>query len=207
MTQQAHHFETHIKHQLDYLLYLPKDYGIDNTQSWPMILFLHGIGERGNGGAELERVRSIGLAKKLDHQPDFPFVVISPQCPAGSWWTYQIEPLRALVQQILATHAVDPDRVYLTGLSMGGFGAWALAGFYPEMFAAAAPICGGGVPPLTERMTGLPVWAFHGEADPVVLVSESQKIVAALRGFGGDVKLTIYPGVEHDSWTQTYDNP
>jgi predicted peptidase len=207
MTQQPHHFETMVKRELEYLLYLPKDYGIDNEHSWPMILFLHGIGERRNGGEELERVKMIGLAKLVVQQPDFPFVVVSPQCPSNSWWTYELESLNALLEHILETHAVDSDRVYLTGLSMGGYGAWALAGVYPERFAAVVPICGGGVPPLVNQMRRLPVWAFHGTDDETVPLSESQRMVNALKSLGGDVQLTVYPGVGHDSWTQTYANP
>src|SRR5690554_5169302 len=127
MSQQAHHFETMVKEELDYLLFLPKDYAIDNTHSWPLIIYLHGAGERRNGGEELDRVKSLGIGKHVENHPDFPFVALSPQCPSNSWWMYKLAPLKALIDHIVETYAIDPDRVYLTGLSMGGYGAWALA--------------------------------------------------------------------------------
>jgi predicted peptidase len=204
MTQQEHHFETMVKRELDYLLYLPKDYAIDNERSWPLILFLHGSGERGD---DIELVKMHGLPKILDDQPDFPFVVISPQCPENSWWSIEMDALKALLDHILATYAVDPDRVYLTGLSMGGFGAWSMGIAYPDTFASVVPICGGGDPGKVCALKDVPVWVFHGDMDKSVRVSESKKMVKTLKACGGDVQLTVYPGVGHDSWTQTYDNP
>ncbi|MBZ0288568.1 MAG: prolyl oligopeptidase family serine peptidase, partial [Anaerolineae bacterium] len=202
---QAHHFETQITRKLDYLLYLPKDYGNSEAGAklWPLILFLHGMGERGNGGEELERVKKHGIARIVDEQPDFPFIAVSPQCPSTSWWAFETEALKALLDSILAKYAVDPDRVYLTGLSMGGYGAWALGIQHPDVFAAVAPICGGGEPEKVCALKNVPVWAFHGDADMAVQISESVKMVEALQACGGDVKFTVYPGVEHDSWTQT----
>ncbi|MEO8612782.1 MAG: prolyl oligopeptidase family serine peptidase, partial [Chloroflexota bacterium] len=132
---------------------------------------------------------------------------VSPQCPITSWWAFETEALKALLDSILAEYAVDADRVYLTGLSMGGYGSWALGIQHPELFAAVVPICGGGEPDAVCVLKNVPVWAFHGDADPVVELSESVKMVEALQACGGDVKLTVYPGVEHDSWTQTYANP
>jgi predicted peptidase len=205
MPQQPHHFETPITHSLGYLVHLPPGYGEDATRRWPLILFLHGIGER---GSDVEKVKIHGIAKIVEEQPGFPFVAVSPQCPAGSsWWPHEVEPLKALLDHILATHAVDPTRVYLTGLSMGGYGVWALGSAYPDLFAAIAPICGGGDVDTVCALKDVPVWAFHGDLDTVVLLSESQKLVDALQACGGNVQLTIYPGIKHDSWTQTYDNP
>jgi predicted peptidase len=141
-------------------------------------------------------------------------MVVSPQCPPGERW--RSDELLALLDQVMKTHKVDPKRVYVTGLSMGGYGTWDLASAAPERFAAVAPICGGGqtIPILlagTEKknaLKSLAVWAFHGAKDPVVKLEESEKMVAAFKQVGNkDVKLTVYPEATHDSWTQTYDNP
>jgi predicted peptidase len=115
--------------------------------------------------------------------------------------------LKALLDEIVASYAVDPDRQYLTGLSMGGFGTWSLALAFPDRFAAIAPICGGGSTNGIAALTGVPVWAFHGADDLTVPLELGQRMVSALRATGGDVKFTVYKGVGHDSWTQTYDNP
>jgi predicted peptidase len=204
--QHEHHFETKITRQLDYLLYLPKDYGIDEAGAklWPLILFLHGMGER---GSDLELVKINGIAKIVDQHADFPFITVSPQCPITSWWAFETEGLKALLDSILAKYAVDPARVYLTGLSMGGYGTWAMGIQYPEMFAAVAPVCGGGEPDKVCALKNVPVWTFHGDMDDVVALSESAQMVEALQACGGDVKFTVYPGVGHDSWTETYNNP
>jgi predicted peptidase len=189
---------------LNYLLFLPQSYGEDPEKKWPLILFLHGAGERGD---DLERIKVHGIPKIVERQPDFPFVCISPQCPENSTWMNHHLALKALLDDVLTTYAIAPDRVYLTGLSIGGYGTWNLALAFSWSFAAIAPICGGGMPGWLEGLKDVPVWAFHGADDPVVPVEESQSMVNALREIGGDVKLTIYPGVGHDSWTQTYDNP
>jgi len=204
MSQQPHQFETQTTRRLGYLLHLPPGYDDDPNHKWPLILFLHGIGERGD---DLELVKKHGIARVVEEQPDFPFIAVSPQCPPTSWWVSKMESLTALLDHILATYAVDPRRVYLTGLSMGGYGAWALGIAQPERFAAVAAVCGGGEPGKVCALKHTPVWAFHGEADRVVRLSESQQMVAALQACGGDVTLTVYPGVGHDSWTQTYTNP
>jgi len=189
---------------LRYLLYLPKGYGEKKDQKWPLILFLHGAGERGDN---LELVKKHGPPKLVAGGKEFPFIIVSPQCPAGTWWTEMIDPLTALLDDVQSRYAVDPNRVYLTGLSMGGFGTWTLACRYPERFAAIAPICGGGDWFLAERLKNVPVWAFHGAKDPVVPLRESRDMVEALKRAGGDAQLTIYPEAEHDSWTETYNNP
>jgi predicted peptidase len=204
--QQPHHFETQVTKpvSLDYLLYLPKGYGDDPAKKWPLILFLHGSGERGD---DLELVKLYGLPKKLEFGADLPFIVISPQCHAESYWLLYLDDLKALVEDITARYAVDSAHIYLTGMSMGGTGAWMLGAAYPELFAAMVPICGRSVPSLAKRLKDMPVWAFHGETDPVVPADESRRMTRALQEVGGDVTLTLYPGVGHDSWTRTYDNP
>ena len=188
---------------LNYLLYLPPDY--DKQDRWPVILFLHGRGERGN---DLDLVKQHGLAKRIAAGDEFPFIIVSPQCPPDSYWMEELDALNALLDEIIDQHKVDTSRIYLTGLSMGGRGTWHLAGRYPERFAAIAPICGVGNSWLAqERLTDIPIWVFHGDADSVNPFYESEKMVRWLREAGGDVKFTVYPGVDHDSWTVTYDNP
>lgn len=184
-----------------YLVFLPEDYD-GSRKRWPLILFLHGAGERGK---KLDLVKKHGPPKIVEQQPDFPFIVISPQCAAKEWWSNDV--LTALLDEVLADYRVDPRRVYLTGLSMGGYGAWSLAMACPERFAAVAPICGGGNRLLAHKLKGLPVWAFHGAKDDVVPVRESEKMVDAVREAGGDARLTVYPDAGHDSWTATYTNP
>lgn len=190
--------------RLGYLLFLPQGYSANPDQRWPLILYLHGAGERGD---DLELVKIHGIPKIVEQQPDFPFITVSPQCPGESWWWEHHLMLKALLEEILARYDVDETRVYLTGNSMGGFGAWSLSIAYPEMFAAIAPICGGGIAGFAPALKNVPVWAFHGAEDDVVNPEISQQMVDALRACGGDVKFTLYPQVGHDSWTQTYDNP
>jgi predicted peptidase len=187
-----------------YLLYLPKGYGENKEQKWPLMLFLHGAGER---GSNLELVKKHGPPKLIEQGKDLPFIVVSPQCPSGRWWTEQVDVLVALLDEVQSKYAVDPDRIYLTGLSMGGFGSWVLGCRHPERFAAIAPICGGGEWYLASRLRDVPVWAFHGARDNVVVLRESQDMVNALQRAGGNVQLTVYPEAQHDSWTETYNNP
>jgi len=195
---------------LDYLLFLPKSYQPSGETRWPLIVFLHGAGER---GTNVQLVAVHGPPKLVQQNPDFPFIVLSPQCPAGSSWN--VETLNALLDETLARHAIDPKRVYLTGLSMGGYGSWAWASSNPERFAAVVPICGGGDPmPVRlssgtrrERLSQLPVWSFHGAKDTAVALSESQRMVDAYKIIGNEARLTIYPEAGHDSWTETYHNP
>jgi predicted peptidase len=209
MSQQSLTFKGRVEQavHLDYLLYLPTAY--EATSKWPLILFLHGMGERGD---DLALVKKHGLPKLLDDWEDLGFIVVSPQCPAGSFWPAETAALNALVDEISATYAVDSRRTYLTGLSMGGYGTWHLAVEYPERFAAIAPICGGAmffadIPAKIEAIRDVPVWAFHGARDRVVSVAESADLVYALQECGGDARLTIYADAQHDSWTRTYENP
>ncbi len=211
MTQQPGTFEKQVVRllRLDYLLFLPRGYHANPRKKWPLILFLHGIGERGN---DLDLVKKHGIAKIVEQREEFPFVTVSPQCPPDSWWWDELDALTGLLDEIVRSLAVDTDRVYLTGLSMGGYGTWHLAAAQPDRFAAIAPICGGGIsfagfPEKVSVIKHVPVWAFHGAKDPAVPLEESVRMVEALRASGGDVRLTVYPEAAHDSWTQTYDNP
>jgi predicted peptidase len=190
--------------RLGYLLFLPQGYGTDPDEKWPLILYLHGMGERGN---DLQLVKTHGIPKIVERQPDFPFVAVSPQCPDETLWWDHHGTLKAMLDEIVTRYAIDEARIYLTGNSMGGYGTWSLATAHAEQFAAIAPICGGGFPEMVRELKDVPVWAFHGAEDKVVALKESQRMVDALRACGGNVRFTIYPGVGHDAWTQTYDNP
>jgi predicted peptidase len=198
--QKACNLNRTIKVTMKYLLYLPKDYA--EKPSWPLMLFLHGAGERGD---DLALVKKHGPPKLIESGKDFPFIVVSPQCAAGRWW----EPveLATLLDEIVETHKVDQERIYVTGLSMGGFGTWSLAAYQPKRFAAIAPICGGGEPFAAMLLARMPAWVFHGAKDPVVPLERSEKMVEAVKKFGGNVKFTVYPEAKHDAWTETYANP
>jgi predicted peptidase len=189
-----------VKVTMKYLLYLPKEY--EQKPSWPLMLFLHGAGERGN---DLNVVKKHGPPKLIDQGKQFPFIVVSPQCPTGKWW----EPfdLTALLDEIVEKYKVDQDRIYVTGLSMGGFGTWALASHSPSRFAALVPICGGGEPRRVRALANIPIWVFHGAKDTAVPLEMSEKMVEALKKVGGTPKFTVYPDAGHDSWTESYANP
>ncbi|MBZ0300433.1 MAG: prolyl oligopeptidase family serine peptidase [Anaerolineae bacterium] len=204
MTQTPESFTAQVTQTvgLDFLLYLPPDY--ESQAAWPLILFLHGYGER---GSDLDLVAIHGLPKRIAAGDDFPFIIASPQCPDTTVWPEQVEALNALLDHLLDHYKVDPARVYLTGLSMGGYGTWFLASRYPERFAAIAPICGGGGWWMTQALATLPTWVFHGDADETVPLIESEVMVERIEEAGGDIRLTVYPDVGHNSWTATYDNP
>ena len=197
--------------KVTYLLFLPMGYDPKVEKRWPMILFLHGAGER---GTDIWKVAVHGPPKNVSTHMDFPFIVISPQCPEDQIWSK--EALLKLLDETTAKYAVDTNRIYLTGLSMGGYGTWDLGLSHPDRFAAIVPICGGGqtisvlLPGRDQgpALKTLGVWAFHGGKDPVVPLEESQRMVDALKKAGAqDVKLTVYPEAGHDSWTETYNNP
>jgi predicted peptidase len=197
----------------NYLVFLPADYHDHDSKRWPVILFLHGIGEC---GTDVWRTAIHGPLNYVKKHPDFPFILVSPQCPVGDKWSN--EAVLSVLNDVVGRYAVDTNRIYLTGLSQGGFGVWNLATTYPQRFAAVAPISGGGDvlgfivvkwnKERTEPMLHLPFWVFHGGKDPVVPVAEDLRMVEALKKFGdADVKLTIYPQGQHDAWTETYNNP
>jgi predicted peptidase len=185
----------------NFLLFLPKNFG-QEKQKWPLIIFLHGSGARGN---DLEKVKVDGPPKIVEQQPDFPFIVVSPQAPTGTGWFPEV--LNALLDELIERLPIDQDRIYLTGLSLGGHGTWSFAQEYPDRFAAIAPVCGTGDPDRACVLKNLPVWAFHGAKDEVVPLKTQERMVNALKECGGDVKFTVYPDAGHDSWTETYANP
>ncbi len=205
-----------------YQVFVPS--GWSSNQTWPVIFFLHGTGERGADGA---RQTDKGLPEILRRKPDFPAVVVMPQCRRRTWWgapAMEAQAFAALEASMKEFNG-DPARLYLTGLSMGGYGAWAFGYKYPKKFAALVPVCGGVVSrrafpvpdwhpaavepedPYTETARGIgsvPVWAFHGDADRTVPVTESRKLTEALEKSGGNVKYTEYPDVSHNSWDRAY---
>ena len=227
----------------DYLLSLPDGYDPTSAQTWPVILFLHGSGEHGtdpwkvaqHGPPKLIRgpvppPASAPGAKVAPVTPETPaaralreqsaaslkahFIVVSPQCPPGVWWDE--DGVLGLLDAIMDQHKTDPSRIYLTGLSMGGYGTWSVGLKHPERFAAIVPICGGGQyrdilsATRTQKaaLLSLGIWVHHGAKDPTVPLSESETMVAALKKAGvTDLDFTIYPEAKHDSWTETYNNP
>lgn len=208
--------------QARYVVYVPAEY--TKARRWPVILCLHGAGERGADGLLQTQV---GLPEAIRrHCERWPALVVMPQCSGSLNWNYQTMADVAL-GALAATERefrTDPDRVYLTGLSMGGYGSWFLASQYPGRWAAVVPVCGGALlptrlnPPQPQPAdpygtlaqgigAQLPIWAFHGAQDPIVPVSESQKLVAGLRALGNPIQYTEYPDVAHDAWVRAYDDP
>ena len=186
----------------EYILDLPKAY--DGKKELPLIIFLHGSGER---GIDIKKVGVHGIPKIAKKTEGFEFIGVSPQCLRQKKARWLTEDLDILLDHILKTYKIDKKRIYLTGLSMGGYGTWAWAAKRPNVFAAAVPICGGGNPADASKYDKLPIWVFHGDKDTAVKIEKSQVMVDAIKKSGGNVKFTIYPGVGHDSWTKTYDNP
>jgi predicted peptidase len=192
-----------------YAVFLPKGYRAEGA-GWPAILFLHGFGESGD---DIDAVSRHGpLKRALERRNDFPFIVLAPQCPRPPYhrapyaWA-EIEPdILGVLADARSRYRVDPERIYLTGLSMGGFGAFHLAAAHPELFAAVAPVCGGGKVENAPVYRGTPFWIFHGQQDPVVPAELSIKMAEAMKAAGVEVELTLYPELGHDSWTTTYRN-
>ncbi len=208
---------------LRYALYVPREY--DAARRWPLVVALHGRGECGSDGL---RQLTQGLAQAIAAAPaDWPALALFPQKPdpEREWEEYEA-PLLALIERQRGSYAIDGDRLYLTGLSQGGHGAWVLAARQPRMWAALVPICGystarvrdaqGRVPPrayqgsadeLVRPLVGLPVWAFHGVQDSIIPAAQSEELVAALRAAGGEARLTLFPGVDHGAWDPAYRDP
>jgi predicted peptidase len=186
---------------IDYLLYLPPDY--DAGKKWPLVVFLHGAGERGQN---LEVVRRTTLPRMVEHDDrrQWGFVLLSPQCPKDSSWNPQW--VVELVDHVGSRLSIDQDRIYLTGYSMGGFGTWATACHDPDRFAAIATLSGGGDVQQAQRLKALPIWAFHGDKDNVVPIASSQNMVDAVRKCGGNAVFTVYPGAGHGICDMTYGN-
>jgi predicted peptidase len=174
-----------------------------SSERWPLLLFLHGAGER---GTDFHGVTRHGPPKIASQQADFPFVVVAPQCPPDQRW--QVHLLLPVLDAAMQRFPVDPARVYLTGISMGGAGAWQLAAAAPNRFAALVPICGYGDPAKVGALRRIPTRVFHGARDKVVLPERSVTMVRALEDAGGNVTLTVYPEAGHeDAWKQAYGDP
>ncbi len=201
-------------HSISYLLYLPKQYSSEASSAstsqgrWPLILFLHG---RGESQGPLSVVKKWGPPYFIDHGADFHYIVVSPQCPpAPKSWPQPEEQalLLSLLDHLTNTFKVDAERIYLTGLSMGGFGSWRMAADHPGRFAAVVPICGGGDPADAAKLKDLPIWVWHGAADPVVPVKRSIDMVQAIKNAGSStIRLTTLEGVGHNSWQAAYATP
>lgn len=203
-----------------YVVYVPPSY--TPAQSWPMVVFLHGAGERGDDGLVQAQT---GIGNAIRKNPErFPAIVVMPQCPAGHFWDAAIPAIEWAMEQTLAEYNVDPKRISLTGLSMGGYMTWLWGAQKTDTFAAFLPICGGGdlddirkligakatnldFGPAEARAKALatrPVWVFHGKKDSAVPVARSREMVALVKAAGGNVQYTEYPELDHNSWDATY---
>lgn len=185
-----------------YVLFVPHGYAA--TKEWPLILFLHGSGETGTDG---KKQAQTGLGNAIrKKEKDFGFLAVFPQSQERTWKADSNDAKRALaiLAEVQKTYKTDPNRVYLTGLSMGGYGTWSLAAAHPEKWAAIAPICGGGNPANAEKIKNIPCWCFHGDADKAVSVDKSREMIKALKAAGGNPTYTEYPGVGHNSWDAAY---
>lgn len=193
-----------------YSVYVPPEYTAEKR--WPLILFLHGSGERGTDGLQQTE---IGIGRAIRRRRAWiPAIVVMPQCRPGAAWTGKMaEMALRCVEQTSREYAIDPERLYLTGLSLGGHGTWLIGAQYAHQFAALVPICGfielgpssGAVKEIAPHLTDIPIWCFHGGADTNVPPEKSREVVAAVRAAGGEVKYTEYPGVAHNSWDRAYD--
>lgn len=190
-----------------YAVLLPKDYH-RNRGDWPAILYLHGLGESGD---DLTQLMAHGLIREATLDMDLPFVIIAPQAMMTmdyrlGWRNNEADVLKVL-REAQKKYRIDPDRIYLTGNSMGGIGSFYMASRHPDLFAAVAPIAGQGDTSWTSQYHGLPFWVFHGLKDDIIPARGSDEMVEAMKSNDVDVRYTPYPTVTHDSWTQTYRNP
>lgn len=184
-----------------YLLSLPQGYDGDTTARWPLLIFLHGSGE---SGSDIEKVKAHGPPELVAKGKQFPMIIVSPQADAPRGWDADM--LYRLLQDVKKRYRVNADKVYLTGLSMGGFGTFSLAIKYPDEFAAIAPVCGGGDSSQAWKLRNIATWVFHGAKDDVVLPAGSANMVAAEKRYNNDVRFTLYPDANHNSWDLTYNN-
>ncbi|HYG02214.1 MAG TPA: prolyl oligopeptidase family serine peptidase [Chryseosolibacter sp.] len=196
-----------------------------NPQSFdkfPLVIFLHGAGERGNDNeAQIKHIRELFLDEK--YRGKYPCYLVAPQCPKGKWWAdftgnsenatlskNPSDPMKmviTLIEKIIVEYPIDESRIYITGLSMGGYGTWDLIARYPQKFAAAVPICGGGDVKTASQIQHIPLWAFHGAKDKIVIPSQSRRMIKALQDAGGLPGYSEYPDVEHNSWVYAYREP
>ena len=189
--------------EMVYSVYVPRDY--TEAKEWPLVIFLHGAGERGSDGLIQT---DVGLGHAIRTNPDrFPCIVVMPQCPKESSWPQRHDIIDEALARGLADYHIDKHRVYLTGLSMGGYGTWSYGAEHADVFAALLPICGGGKTSDAAALAKVPIRVFHGGSDSVVKVENSRTMVEAVKAAGGVIDYTEYPGVDHNSWDQTYGDP
>lgn len=189
--------------QFPFVAYYPENM----EENMPLVVQLHGAGEVGNGGEELWKVDRNGFSHMLSEGKDYPCIFIMPQCPKESIWVVEVLNIHSFIQKVMETFPVDPKRVYLTGLSMGGQGTWYTAIRFPDTFAAIAPICGRGLPGRRASFLKMPIWAFHGIDDDIVPPTESLDMIRSIRTLGGnpsEVKLTMVDHVAHNVWEYAY---
>ncbi len=197
-----HVFESERYQNFGYIRYLPKDF--DENKKYPLVFFLHGAGERGE---DLDILPKHGYMKyHVESGREYPFIFVSPQCPEDKYWGCYTESLLALLDHLCECLPVDTDRVYLTGISMGGTGTWMLAMADPKRFAAICPICGSGIPWNGASLKDLPCRVYHGDCDESVNVHESLSMVSSVNLAGGKAELTVFPGVYHNCWDRVYKN-
>lgn len=192
-------------HRLKYFIYFPNDY---LTKKYPLVLFLHGAGER---GTNLKDIEIHGLPKLVKNGKKFPFIIIAPQCPLNLWWSdpLPVDLLSKLVNDIVMKYGIHKNNVFCTGLSMGGYGTLALSIKNPKLFSAIIPICGGmDIKNFFDilNLKNLPIWLFHGDKDEVIPLENSQSIYKVLKPVNKNIKLTVYKGVDHNSWDRAYDD-
>ena len=193
--------KTNVFEGIQYAVRYPNGY--TEGEKYPVILFLHGAGSRGE---DISNVTTHSFLHRPDKWPDFKFIIVAPLCHENTWFDL-FERLKRFSYFIAGQDWADASRFYLTGNSMGGYGTWQLAMSMPELFAAIAPLCGGGMYWNAGRLANVPVWAFHGARDKSVFMEESVKMVNAVNKRGGNARLTIYPENGHNCWTDTYGNP
>ena len=184
-------------------VYVPQNISIEKL---PLIVFLHGAGERGNGKESLEKLKLVGIPKYLSKGQDYPAIILMPQCPCNFVWNNLVLPLKGLIDKTVMDYNIDQSKVSITGLSMGGYGTWEMGLTYPNLFSAMAPICGGGLSWRAGRLKNMPIWAFHGDADNIVPLQNSIEMVDAVNKTGGKARLTILHNVAHNSWDEAYNH-
>lgn len=190
------------EHYWRYLLFRPEGYDDSAEQKWPLLLYLHGRSVRGD---DLEKIKRYGPPSFVEKRKDFPFLTVSPQLPDGAW---EPDSLSLLLDELLATYRIDPDRVYLSGVSLGAMGAWAFAAAEPARIAALVPICAHGPVSAADVLTKMPIWAFHGAKDKIVSIEPHRQLIEAIQTRGGNARLTVYPDGDHGSViSPTYKNP
>lgn len=192
-----------IEHREDKWIFPFVEYSkVTENEKMPLIIQLHGAGERGNGREELEKVDVHGFSKYLKNA-QHNCIVVMPQCPENTFWAARVESIIKFIEQLIAEYNVDEEKVYLTGLSMGGYGTWFTSMARPDLFAAIAPVCGGGMA-WNAGVLKMPIWAFHGVDDDIVSVNQSDEMVSKLRECGADITYSRIEGIGHNVWEKAY---